>query len=178
MENNYMLKNGLQLTVRQAVEDDAEAMIPVIQQFAYESKNKTWEPGEFSYTPEQEREFIRRANTTDRNTFVLGIIDDEIVSVANVSTSTRTRLQYVGEIGISVLKKYWHIGVGTAVMHFIIDWAGEVGLRKLNLSVRSDHKAGIALYEKVGFVREGLRTRTMCIDGEFVDTIDMGLQLD
>jgi RimJ/RimL family protein N-acetyltransferase len=34
------------------------------------------------------------------------------------------------------------------------------------------------LYERYGFVREGLVTRDMLIRGEFVDNYTMGLQID
>lgn len=50
--------------------------------------------------------------------------------------------------------------------------------RKINLRVRTDNAAGIKLYKKLGFLEEGKLKRDFCIDGEFYDSLLMGLLID
>lgn len=167
------------LLIREAKPEDAEKMIEYVHIVSGESKNIGFGPGEFNITPEQEREIVTRYLETDNMIFLLGFIGEELVAMANFSSSQRPRLRHTGELGMSVKKKYWRHGIGQAMLQALIDWAKGTGIiRKMNLRVTTYNTAGIALYEKMGFKRVGVITRDMMIDGEFVDTILMGLEID
>ena len=49
------------------------------------------------------------------------------------------------------------------------------GFVRVELSVRADNMRAVRLYEKVGFIREGVLRDTVFVDGEFHDTIAMAL---
>lgn len=51
-------------------------------------------------------------------------------------------------------------------------------LRRIVLHRRVDNQAAIHLYEKLGFQVEGRRSREFFIDGQFIDTLCMGLEID
>lgn len=48
-------------------------------------------------------------------------------------------------------------GIGAGLVRELIRRAGEAGVTKIYLEVRESNRAAIALYEKLGFRREGLR---------------------
>lgn len=48
-------------------------------------------------------------------------------------------------------------GVGTRLVEELIRRAGEAGVKKFYLEVRESNQAAIALYEKLGFQRDGIR---------------------
>ena len=80
---------------------------------------------------------------------------------------------------MSVLRKYWNLGIGGRMLAYLIEWARQTHvIRKINLRVRVDNLSAIHLYEKYGFVREGRRTREFYLYGQFVDVFLMGLPLD
>jgi RimJ/RimL family protein N-acetyltransferase len=80
---------------------------------------------------------------------------------------------------VSVLRKYWNLGVGNYLLTYLIDWAKQTNaIRKINLQVRVDNLPAIHLYEKHGFVQEGRLTREFYLHGRFVDLYTMGLQID
>jgi ribosomal protein S18 acetylase RimI-like enzyme len=54
----------------------------------------------------------------------------------------------------------------------------EHGLRKLNLRVRADNRHAIQLYRALGFSREGLSPRALCVHGGFFAEVLMGLCLN
>lgn len=54
--------------------------------------------------------------------------------------------------------------------------AGVIG--KINLKVRPDNAAALALYRSRGFVREGMARRGIRIDGVFRDQVLMGLEVE
>ena len=49
------------------------------------------------------------------------------------------------------------------------------GLSRIELTVRTDNLNAKALYERMGFVTEGLNKQAFRIDGEFYDTHSMAL---
>jgi len=106
-------------------------------------------------------------------------VHNHVVSVANLSAPSKKRLQHAGNIGLSVKKHFWHLGIGRAMMDYLIIWAKQTKIiRKINLSVRITNIHGIKLYKKLGFKEEGITTRCMYINNEFCDTMEMGLEID
>lgn len=50
-------------------------------------------------------------------------------------------------------------GVGTELMRHMMEMCGRDGVKAFTLEVRVSNKAAIHMYEKVGFVSEGIRPR-------------------
>jgi RimJ/RimL family protein N-acetyltransferase len=91
----------------------------------------------------------------------------------------RGRAKRPAEIGMAVAEEWRGRGVGSALMRACIDSARERGIHKLALNVWPHNEAAIRLYEKFGFVREGvLRSHYERQNGERWDAIVMGLLLD
>jgi RimJ/RimL family protein N-acetyltransferase len=49
------------------------------------------------------------------------------------------------------------------------------GLIRVELQVRTDNAPAITLYEKMGFVREGVERDAFLVDGEYCDALSMAL---
>lgn len=60
----------------------------------------------------------------------------------------------------------------------VLEQAKKADLVRVELSVHADNPQAIGLYEKAGFVREGVQRRSVLIDGRFIDTVNMALILD
>lgn len=179
MTQQSTLKNQQVLTLREAEPRDAENILVFIEQISGESENITFGPGEFAMTVEQEREFLQSCADSPTSIYLLAEVNGEIAGSLNFNAGKRPRVQHMGTFGITVLRKYWGLGLGGHLLAYLIDWAraGEI-VRKINLLVRTDNLPAIHLYETYGFVREGRSTRDMFIRGEFVDCYMMGLEID
>lgn len=59
------------------------------------------------------------------------------------------------DFGISVDKKYWNLGIGTALLKACIQCAKEAGYEQMELNVVAGNDRAIAMYEKEGFVEFG-----------------------
>jgi RimJ/RimL family protein N-acetyltransferase len=68
-------------------------------------------------------------------------------------------------------------GIGLALMEAAEDWARTVGVRKLELHVFPHNTPAIALYEKLGYQREGFRRGHYRRGGEFIDAILMAKEV-
>ncbi|GCE21231.1 GNAT family N-acetyltransferase [Dictyobacter kobayashii] len=176
---HILLKNNLQLILRPARPEDAEPLLAFVEQIAGESENITFGPGEFGMSVEEERAFLRQVAMTPTSLYLIAEIDGEIAGTLTFSTGKRPRIQHAGEFGISILRKYWNLGIGSQLLAYLIAWAGRTTIiRKINLRVRVDNLAAIHLYEKFGFAHEGRISREFHIRGQFIDAYHMGLALD
>ena len=75
------LKSGQQLIIRKPIVDDAEKMIKYLNIIGEESDNLLFGKGEFHLTVEQEIEYIKSISNTPNIFMILGIIDNNIISM-------------------------------------------------------------------------------------------------
>ena len=173
------LKNGQKLVIRTAEINDAADLIEYLRQMGDETKYLLREPDEFDMTVKEEQEFIKKRLDKPNKLHILAEIDGRIVGALGYDGGDFKRSRHKGELGVSVLKAYWGMGIGTALMEVLIEWAKESDIiRKLNLKVRADNARARELYERFGFKQEGYLTREFIIDGEFYDGICMGMHID
>ena len=86
--------------------------------------------------------------------------------------------KHVADLGLMVAAGHRRRGIGTKLMGVAEDWAREAGVTKLELHVFPHNHPAIALYESLGYEREGLRRRHYeRTDGGFSDVILMAKQL-
>ena len=70
-------------------------------------------------------------------------------------------------------------GLGTEAARLIVGYGFEaIGLHRISLDVFAFNPRAQRVYEKVGFVREGVRRDAFAFDGEFVDEILMSILED
>ena len=174
---NITLNNGTKLTIRNPIHEDAQPLVEYINQVSGESDNLSFGLGEAPFTKEQEEKYIESMKTDPHKIMAIGDINGEIVAVADISGPSLPRLQHMGELGISLKKKWWNLGVGTALMNYLLEWAKQAGLKKINLQVKEDNIHAIHLYKNHGFTEEGRRQRGMYINDRFYDLICMGMNL-
>jgi L-phenylalanine/L-methionine N-acetyltransferase len=105
---------------------------------------------------------------------LVACVEEEVVGHLGLETFTRPRRRHVGEIGMAVRDDWQGKGIGSALMEAALDLADNwLNLIRLELTVYTDNAAGIALYEKFGFVIEGTHRLFAFRNGEYVDAYSM-----
>ena len=166
------------IVIRKAVKSDSKVLIGYLNIIGGESDFLTFGTGEFGRSIEQEEEFIESALKKENALFIIAEVDGKIVGNLNFSGGVRQRIAHVGEFGVSVLKEYWGNGIGEELIKYLINWSNTVGIiRKINLRVRTDNTRAISIYKKLGFLEEGILKRDFFINGEFYDSLLMGLEI-
>jgi len=169
----YLLKNGQTITVKEAKEDDAEAIKNVVNSVASEK---------YYVVPERSREdwdeAIREVKKR-KGLIIVTQLDEKTVGMAHLVRGKFEKNKHVGFLGISILKEFRKIGIGTAMMQYIMEWARrQKGLEKVSLTVFSTNEAAINLYHTFGFQIEGMSKRQYKIEGKYIDETIMGKFLD
>ena len=67
-------------------------------------------------------------------------------------------------------------GYGSLCTKFMIDYAfDELNIRKINLSLLSENKRAVSMYNKIGFLQEGILRNDQYKNGKYHDVILMAL---
>ena len=175
----FVLRDSRPALLRRVVESDAPRILERLPQAHRESEFLAFMAGEFDWTLEQEREFIRdRADL--ENGVLLGVeVKGLLIALCGAHRLPRRRYRHHAELGMTVLKDFWGLGVGQAMMEGLLSWARDRHLRKLYLRAASRNVRALALYRKFGFAEEGcLRDDWLLGDGSFTDTIIMAAAAD
>jgi RimJ/RimL family protein N-acetyltransferase len=174
----HPLENGQTLVIREAEPTDAQAVLDHVHAISAESDYLSFGPGEFEIPIDQEVEILQRFHETANQLYLIGLLDDQIVSTLSFSGGHRRRTQHTGEFGVSVRQDYWGLGIGSRMLDALLAWArGTKIVSKINLRVRTDHPRAIGLYQRKGFTLEGTIRKAICIDGTYYDHHLMGLEL-
>lgn len=159
--------------MREANEDDGEAIKNVVNSVASEK---------YYVVPERSREDWDEAIREVKNRKGLIIVtqlDEKTVGMAHLVRGKFEKNKHVGFLGISILKDFRKIGIGTAMMKYIMEWARrQKGLEKVSLTVFSTNEAAINLYRTFGFQIEGMSKKQYKIEGKYIDETIMGKFLD
>ena len=90
------------------------------------------------------------------------------------TTSTSPRRMHVRGLGIAVASAWQGQGVGNQLMHALLNWADNwAGVLRIELNVYADNHPAIALYQRHGFVQEGLMRAMALKDGVYADLLAM-----
>jgi RimJ/RimL family protein N-acetyltransferase len=98
-----------------------------------------------------------------------------VVGWCDVYRSPREGFRHVGSLGMGLLPGYRGRGLGRRLMEAAIARAWEAGLERIELEVFASNSPARALYEKLGFVTEGVKRRSRKLDGRYDDNVFMAL---
>lgn len=82
-------------------------------------------------------------------------------------------------VGIALCQRAWGLGIGTALLELLITKAAECGYEQMEFDVVSRNVRAIHLYEKMGFIKCGIRPNAIRHkDGMYDDDIIMVKQFE
>jgi GNAT superfamily N-acetyltransferase len=134
-----------------------------------------------SYAEEVDRplEVIEKRLADARN-HVFGAFDENgrLVGMTTLRREERVRSKHKAFLfGMYVLPKHRKQGMGRALLEAVISRAEKVGIRQVNLTVNSENRAAVLLYESCGFEQFGLERDAFRIEDGFFDTAYMVLRV-
>lgn len=118
----------------------------------------------------EERKYLERfAASSDR--YVLGAeVDGHIVGIIHLGGVGGPRMRHVAHFGMMVRDDYAGRGIGTQLVAAMLDLADNwLGFHRIELEVMVDNAPAVRLYEKMGFVREGIKRDLVLREGRYVD---------
>ena len=148
---------------------DAEDFLYLLAQIERESPYTLLEPGERTTSVREQREEIDLVLSRPNQMIWVAEDRDHLIGWIGAFGEPYRRVHHSVLIGVGVLEAYRQQGIGTRLFEMLEAWAWQRNIRRLELHVANENKAGLTLYRKMGFQIEGTRRDSYCIDGQYLD---------
>lgn len=116
----------------------------------------------------------RLTTFSDNHINLVALIDNQVVGQLSLQVMDRPRRKHVATLGMGVSSQHTGQGVGdqllTSAMDLTDNW---LNIRRVELEVYKNNEAAICLYQKHGFVEEGVMRDYAFTRGEYVDALMM-----
>lgn len=173
--NSGITKDRRKLLIREATGGDAATILAYLEQVSAETDFLTFGPGEFELSEAKEAAYLEGCRGAENCLYLIAFVDSNLAGTLSFATGRRPRTRHTGELAVSVLQSFWGLGVASALIDSLLEWARETGfIKKINLRVRTDNQRAIILYERKGFQIEGRVSKELLVDGVYYDNLLMG----
>jgi RimJ/RimL family protein N-acetyltransferase len=164
-------RDGRRWTLRPGRPTDGRALARLFAEVRAEGRWLITTPGAVSEPSEAFwiGEMIRGAE----HLVLVAEADGEVIGNVLVSVDRGRATEHIGVLSICIAHDWRDVGVGSELVAGAQAWARQRGLRKMSLGVFPDNERAIAVYERRGFVREGLRRQQYRSNDEFRDEVLM-----
>lgn len=157
------------VSIRAATPDDAAAICTIYNQ-GIEDRIATLETE--LRTPEERRAWITARGS--RHPVVVAEANGPVVGWGSLNPyNPRAAYQHVADLSVYVERGWRGKGVGRRLLERLIELARAIGYHKMMLAAFPFNESGMALYERMGFVRIGICHEMGLLDGKWVDTVIM-----
>ena len=169
---SIQLKDGRTCILRNGAAADGKA---VLDAFNLTHEQTDWllsYPDESSFTVEQEAEFLQAKTDSTDEIEILAEIDGRVVGCAGIGrVGSNDKVKHRAEMGISVDKEFWGLGIGTKMFEELFRTAEDrCGIRQIELDFIEGNARARGLYEKMGFRITGVKPDAIRMkDGSFVN---------
>ena len=163
--------------IRPITLDDVENFYHMMCWLDEETEYMMYEPGECQLKSNNLDDLKERIEVAvSGEDFLMVAVNDneEIVGYIWAERGKMNRISHTAYIITGIRKAYHRQGIGSKFFNMLYEWAGENGIVRLEfVNTGAKH-----LYEKNGFIVEGVRLKSMKVNGRFVDEYYMGKILD
>lgn len=153
------------MKIREIDKGEVRMYFECLKKIDQETKFMMFEPDERQY----DENLITRYLTNKDDLFIGAFSEHEIVGFLSAKRGSFRRIRHSAYIVIGIRQAFQRQGIGSKLFDKLDEWARKNQLKRLELTVEVSNTPAINLYEKQGFSIEGIKRKTMLVDGEFVD---------
>ena len=141
------LKDGSVCFFRNPIYSDAAAFAGFSYQVRTETDFLLALPEEVEQNTEKVAQRLEATTDGQAQMMLCAFVDGKLIGFAIVGQlGSRRKVQHRATFGISILKDYWGLGIGTALMEHCIRYAENAGFLQLELDVVADNESAVKLY--------------------------------
>ena len=164
------------VVIRHAVPGDAEQLAALGREVGAEPEGWLISTTDWRRATD-ERRYLRAIRRSPHAEVFVALDGDRLVGRLSVARDPHPASFHVADLGLMVAASHRRLGIGRALLERTVEWAGKVGVSKLELHVFPHNEPAIALYESFGFLNEGYRKRHYRRGTGFVDAVLMAYEV-
>ena len=148
--------------------DEAERFWNLMNQLDYETKYMLYEQGE-RMKDLSTVESIIRDSVEGEDFLLVAEADKKLIGYISAQRGRMNRIAHSAYIVVGILMDYRGKGIGTEFFKRLDAWAEEKKITRLELTVICKNEVAKRLYTNRGFEIEGVKRKSVCVDGEYLD---------
>lgn len=184
--NHKYLANGKNLVIRPATINDSAVLrlteLAIINAGIGVVQGLEDIPSTDEEYGEHLKKLLEAENAEHNLCFAVSEYEGEVAGFAQIERFTPKRIRHVATFSIGVHPSRQGIGIGRALMNYLLDWARHTDkpqITRIELGVLADNTRARHLYESLGFEVEGIRKCfVLNSEGQYCDDCLMALLLD
>ena len=142
--------------LRNATQSDGQLVLDNFNLTHTETDYLLTYPNENNYDAARESQFLKEKADSENEIEIIAVVDGGVTGTAGIeAVGMKYKVRHRAELGISVLKAFWGLGIGRALMTSCIECAKAAGYSQLELKVVAENARALSMYEKAGFVEYG-----------------------
>ena len=154
------LKDGRLCLLRNATSSDAKNVLENFNKVHAETDFLLSYPNEKGFSIDEEIEFLKNKQFSSWEIQICSIVNNKIIGLAGISNVRLSeKIKHRVELGISIEKEFWGLGIGSALTKVCIDCAKSAGYKQIELEVVAENFSAIAMYKNLGFEEYGRNPR-------------------
>lgn len=150
-EKEIVLKNGKTAVLRSPASADAKKMLDFLIASAGESDYTLCYPEERNIGEKTEAQILESVLSSPYDMMICCFIDGKLTAAAQISLFRTRKTAHRATLSLAVLKDFWGLGIGTALMAEMEAVAKTRCITQLELSYMEGNARARTLYEKTGF---------------------------
>jgi RimJ/RimL family protein N-acetyltransferase len=178
-DREIILKDRRTCILKPTSPEYAAEMIRYMKETAAETDFLLRYPDEVNFTLEGEQEILGRLLEDPYSIMMVPVVDGKVAGNGSINgIGEKRKIRHRCSLAIALYKEYWGLGIGTAMLEYMIELAEKAGWHQIDLEVVAENTSAKALYEKCGFIETGRRHGAFLFDdGTYHDEILMYKQL-
>ena len=151
--------------------NEAQSFWNLMNQLDYETRYMLYEPGERAEKASNvcRLEGVIKESLEGDDFLLAAEVRGQLVGYISAQKGSLHRIAHTAYIVVGILKDYRNRGIGTEFFKQLDAWASEKKVFRLELTVVCENEIAKHLYEKSGFVVEGIKRKSVLVDGKFLD---------
>lgn len=175
-EKKITLKNGMEAVLKTPEIKDAEKILENIKKCCGETDflarcTEDWAEADV----ESEEKWIRKCRENENTLLIACYIDGKPVGSSDISFMSGIKTSHRAALGITIQRKYWNIGIGSAMFEELMKAAEEHEKTEIvELEFIEGNDRAKALYEKFGFEVISVKPKSFKLkDGTYQNKVYM-----
>lgn len=169
----------MEITYRKLRIEEAQDFWNMMNQLDHETSYMLYEPGE---REEKAKSLdgikaMITAASEEKDFLLIAECGNEIAGYLSAERGNLNRIRHTAYIVTGIRKEFRGQGIGTKLFDALDTWAKKKGITRLELTVMCPNTVAKHLYEKNGFVVEGIKKNSIFSEGKYIDEYYMAKML-
>ncbi len=161
------------IEIRPAIPEDAALYNRFFRELLNQTRFMMLSADEYRRSDQEMQMVFRKFAEHDNHLFLLAMDEAGVTGFLSVAGGAAKKNWGNGYVAMGLLRRSQGQGIGAALFEHAEQWAAVAGLWRLELTVMADNQPAQCLYRKRGFEVDGVKRRSLRMDGCWIDELLM-----